>query len=94
MLDDKTVLRLNPDVRFRAIFGEGVILRQAAAEIVVVNEMGARIFEEIDGVRSAEDIVNRLDGEYAVPLAELKVDVLDYLDQLAASGVIVQSDEY
>lgn len=83
-------LQLSADVRFRTVGGEGVIVRQSAAEVLVVNEVGAAILEQIDGANSALDIVERLAPTCDVERAQLTADVLAYLDELYASGVIVE----
>ena len=37
----RSVLRRRPDVRFRVIDGEAVVVRQSAAEVLVLNEVVA-----------------------------------------------------
>ena len=36
-IDRASVVELSPDARFRAVCGDGVVLNQALAEVLVVN---------------------------------------------------------
>ena len=55
-----TVLQRRSDVRYRRIEGEAVVLRQAAAEVLVLNEVGAAVLDLADGERSVGDWIEAL----------------------------------
>ena len=59
------VLRRRPDVRYRRIEGEAVVLRQSTSEVLVLNEVGASVLDLADGERSVGDWIETLAGEYA-----------------------------
>ena len=82
------VLRRRSDVRFRIVLDEGVIVRQESAEVLVVNEVGARALALIDGRRTAGEIADTLEREFAVEPARLRDDLASYLDEIAAAGIV------
>ena len=88
MSEHRQHFRTRPDVRFRAIGGEGVIVRQDAGQAVVVNAVGSRILELLRDGLSAAEVIARLREEYDVGGAELEQEVMLYLDELQAAGVI------
>lgn len=87
-INTSTVLRRVDDVRFRAVDDETVVIRQEAAEALVLNEVAGRLLELIDGQNTVGTLVERLLEEYEVPIAELVADVQEYLEELLATGVV------
>lgn len=85
--------RLRSDVRFRRIGDEGVVLRQADAEVMVVNDLGVGVLEQIDGQRTVGAILDTLGSQYDVGRAQLEADVLGYLGELADRGAILLPDD-
>jgi len=77
-----------PDVRFRAVGGEGVVVRQDAAEVMVLNGVAVRVLELLDGVRSVTVLLDDLEREYEVERADLEREVTAYLGELLDAGVI------
>jgi len=81
-------LRLAPDVRFRVVVEEGVVLRQRSAEVLVVNEVGARVLALIDPSRTVAQVLLQLEEEFDVERTVLEADVAAFLAELVASGVV------
>jgi pyrroloquinoline quinone biosynthesis protein D len=88
-ISTSTVLRRARDVRFRAVDDETVVIRQEAAEALVLNELAGRILDLIDGQRTVGAVVDRLLDEYDVEENDLAADVQEYLEELLATGVVV-----
>ena len=82
-----SILNKRPDVRHRVIGGEGVVFLQDSAEVVVVNEIGARILQLIDGERSVAQMLDTLIVEYDIGRAQLEADVLAFAQQLVDAGI-------
>ena len=82
------VPRLRPDVRFRLVGGQAVVIVQEAGEALVLNEVGSRILELVDGERRVEEIVAVMRDEFEADPDELAADVAGYLSELAAAGVL------
>ena len=82
------LLRRRGDVRYRLIDGEAVVLRQEAAETLVLNEVGARILDLLDGQTPVTAVVDRLEEEYEAERTELESDCLEFVDDLVHRGVL------
>lgn len=87
-LDPSTVLKRRPDVRYRRVEGEAVVLRQSAAEVLVLNGVGADVLDLADGVRPVGEWVDALDGEYEVDRETLARDLLEFAAELEEAGVL------
>jgi pyrroloquinoline quinone biosynthesis protein D len=87
VIDDR-VLRLRREVRFRNVGGEGVVLRQEAREVLVVNGVGARVLELLDGRRSVAEVAAVLREERDAPPEAIERDVEAFVDELLAAGVV------
>lgn len=88
MVDSTTVFELKPDVRHRLVSDEGVVLRQEAGEVMVVNEVGARVLELVDAHTDALSMIDVLLEEFEIDRLTLERDVAHYLDELLSHGVI------
>jgi hypothetical protein len=83
-----TVLRPAPDVRFRIVDGEAVVIRQKSAEVLVMSEVAARILALADGSRPIGAWVEALAAEYEVDRGTLERDVLCFVAELAGEGIL------
>jgi hypothetical protein len=83
-----TVLRRRSDVRYRRIEGEAVVLRQSAAEVLVLNEVGASVLDLADGERSVGEWIAALEAEYEGDSGILAREVLEFAAELAAAGLL------
>lgn len=88
MLND--VLERARDVRYRLLDDEGVVIRQEAAEALVVNELGARWIDLVDGQRTVAEILTTLQAEYEVDPSQIEADSLEYLARLLDLGLLVK----
>jgi len=87
-MNEDTVLKPAPDVRFRIVDGEAVVVRQRSSEVLVMSEVAARILTLADGVRPIGAWVETLAAEYEVDRATLEQDVLRFAAELAAEGIL------
>ena len=90
MIDLRSVLRPRADVRYRVIEGEAVVVRQDAAELVVLNETGARVLQLMDGVRSVAAIVDTMVEEFAAERPDIERDVMAFIGELTELGATEQ----
>jgi hypothetical protein len=88
MIPGDAVFRRKDDVRFRIIAPEAIVVRQSEPEVLVLNEVGARILERLDSGQSVATLVAGLAQEYEVDPKRLETDVTTFLEDLAAGGVI------
>jgi hypothetical protein len=83
-----SVLRRRADVRFRVIDEEGVVVRQAAGEVLVLNETATRILALADGIAPVAAWIDALLGELEVGRQELERDVLAFAAELVEQGLL------
>jgi hypothetical protein len=87
-LSPASVLRPARDLRHRRIDDEAVVVRQRAGEVLVMNEVAARLLDLADGRASIGAWIDALAGEYEVDRATLERDVLVFATELAAEGML------
>jgi hypothetical protein len=88
MLNSTTIARPHPEVASDVVDGEAVLLVPQRGTVVVLNEVGAAIWRQLDGVRTAGQIARLLAAEYDTTLAEAERDTLDFLADLVERGVV------
>ena len=76
------------DVRFRVIDREAVVLRQNAAQALVLNEVGARILQLLDGKASLAEVISRLSEEFEADPIEIAADCYEFVEDLTEHGVV------
>ena len=79
-----------PDVRYRRVGNEAVVVRQEAGEVVVLNEVATRILELVDQGRSTGEMIETLVGEFDVERDRLAADLKAFLAELQAGGLIAE----
>lgn len=82
----------HPQVAARVVEAQGVIIYSDSGDVNVLNEVGTRIWELIDGKRSPDEIVAALVDEYAVTREVAAQDVDEFLQALAKRAAIVFAD--
>ena len=90
-MNEDTVLRPAPDVRFRIVDREAVVVRQRSAEVLVMSEVAARILALADGVRPIGAWVEALAAEFEVDRGTLEGDVLRFAADLAGEGILEEA---
>jgi hypothetical protein len=79
----------SPDVVFRDLDGEAVILDLASGTYFGLNDVGTRVWQLVAEGRSAAQIVDRVAAEYDADRATIERDVARLLDALSARRLIV-----
>ena len=83
--------RLDPHARFRVLDGEGIFVLQEAGEVLVVNEVGAFIVEQLHAERSLDDVIEAVTQHYAVDTATARADAEQLLHALLEAGAITRT---
>ena len=86
------------DFATRSILGETIIVPIKGGvgdlnSIYVLNELGTRIWERIDGKSSINRIIGEICKGYDVGPEEAEKDAMEFLDSLEASGLIHRRKE-
>lgn len=79
-------------VAARVVDGSAVIVLADSGTVQVLDEVGTRIWELIDGSRSVAQIAKQIEEEYEVDLEEAERDVEELLQRLLAAQAITFSD--
>jgi len=80
----------NPDVAWRCIEGQAVLVHNRLGEILVLNDTGTFIWEHLD--LDAASLARNMAEAYEVPEDEARKDVLEFLGVLRSSGAIVDAE--
>lgn len=83
--------RLDPHARFRVLDDEGIFVLQEAGEVLVVNEVGAFIVEQLRKERGLDEVISAVTERYEVDAERAKADAGKLLDALLEAGAIVQT---
>jgi Coenzyme PQQ synthesis protein D (PqqD) len=82
-----SVVTINPDITFRELDGEIVILNLETGVYFGLDEVGARTWRLIEDHGSLGTVLARLRAEYDAAPAVLERDLLELVDQLCAKGL-------
>ncbi len=84
---------LHPQVAARIIDGEAVIVLPESSQVNVLNQVGSRIWELIDGIRSVGEITEAIVAEYDVTAEQAEQDVDEFIQELVGNKMLVLADE-
>lgn len=80
----------NPDVSWRSIEGQAVLIHNRLGEIQVLNELGTYIWENLDSEPAA--LARNIAERYEVSQDEAERDLLEFVETLRASGALANDD--
>jgi hypothetical protein len=75
-------------IRYRIIDDEAVVVRQREGDVVVLNEVAARVLQLAGEALSPEEIGDRIVKEYEADESQIRADVDGFLDELIELGVL------
>jgi hypothetical protein len=78
----------SPDVVAQVVRGEAILVLAEQNKVKVLNELGTRIWEMVDGQQSIRQIAARLCEEYEVDLSQAEQDTLEFLAELDGRGLL------
>lgn len=90
-MSNPTHPKRNPDVSWRSIEGQAVLIHNKLGEIQVLNELGTYIWENLDWEPGllARNIAER----YEVSQDEAERDILEFIETLRTSGALADDDQ-
>ena len=77
-----------PDIRYRVIDDEAVVVRQREGDVLVLNQVAARVLQLVGEGLSPDEIGDRVTGEYEAPEAVIREDVEKFLAELEDLNVL------
>ncbi len=93
MPDLNLVFRRKDDIRYRVVGDEAIVVRQNAAEVLALNDVGARVLELIDADKTLAQVIATMSGEYDVRPDELANDVQRFVAAIRDAGIVVDVSE-
>jgi hypothetical protein len=88
MISLKNIPVHNPAVVGRIVSDEAVIVLPKMGQVKVFNEVGARIWSLIDGVRTVGEIITIINKEFSVNEEDAENDTREFLTQLVEREII------
>lgn len=79
-------------VPWRVLEGEALVVDPKRGYLYPLNPVGARIWELCDGLHTVHGIVDLLVEEFDADVATIRQDAGEFLDGLAAAGLITAHD--
>jgi hypothetical protein len=91
MTDNSAVLSKSPDVVSRKIDEESILvpIRQTGSDvqcIYTLDGVASRIWDLIDGERTASEIADLIVSEYDVTIEQARIDIGEFVDGLVETG--------
>jgi len=83
------LLKKNPDIKWKEVDGEIVLLNFKTGGCFGLQAVGASFWEMVDGNRSLEDIVTALLDEYDVEETSLTQDIRELLAEMREKELIL-----
>ncbi len=79
------------DVRYRLVGTEAVVVQQRQAEVMVLNEVGARILDLLAAKPTVTGLLDTLATEFDIDRKQLERDVCAFLEELSEAGIIEET---
>jgi hypothetical protein len=87
------VLRPSPDVVFRELDAESVVLDLSSGRYFGLNAVGTRVWQLIGEGQAVDRLIKTVAGEYDADETTIARDVLALLEDLKTRGLIVEPPE-
>ena len=81
-------LKKNPDIIWKNIRGESVLLNPMTGKYYGLNKVGCSFWEKIDGARTLSDITTLMLEEFNVTRETLLKDLEDLMKKLIENNII------
>jgi hypothetical protein len=87
------ILKHKEDVIAQPVAGEVVLFDLASGNYYSLNELGARIWELLDGKRALMDVADQLTSEYDAPAEEIARDLRALVEDMLRNGLLVEVEK-
>lgn len=86
LLEDKFIR--NNDIAWRVIDGEALIVSPKDSLIYPLNDVGARIWELLDGKRTVSDVASIICEEFEGDGKVIQNDIMSFIEDLLKAGLV------
>jgi hypothetical protein len=84
---------LHAQVATRIVDGEALIVLADSGQVNVLNRVGTRMWELIDGTRSVQQIADAVCAEFEVTEDQAQRDIEEFVQELIGINAIVLQDQ-
>lgn len=86
-------MKIKEDFILKTVAGNNIVIstgshRKEFHGIMTFNDVGAEVFNLLDGTRSVEEIISKISEEYDAPYETVKADVTRLIDKMKNHGLI------
>ena len=81
-LEPASSFRRQPSLKWEIIEGRVALLDELEGELIRFNELGSRIWQELDGKRTLDQIILLLSTEFDVAMERLRRDAIRFVERL------------
>lgn len=81
-------IALVPRLRYRAVGDEGVLIHLDSGRVIVVNEVGLYIIQQLKEPMTRQSLIDAIVNEFNVVAAEAEQDLEHYLQELEAEHLL------
>ena len=92
MLEITSIPVRNPDIIGKLAEDEAVLVMPQKGQVKVINEVGAVIWELIDGKRNIGQIVEEVISQFDVDPVSAETDTLNFISELKIREIVSLSD--
>jgi len=87
--------RRHPEAAFRPMGDEGgLVVMPTQREVVVLNEVGIKVYSLLDGGHSEAQIAEAVVTEFEVTPERAEADVRSFLEELEKKGMLAGRDDH
>ncbi len=90
-IDKNTIPHPNPDIIGRVVDNEAVLVMPQQGKVKVLNEVGAAIWELVDGQRSIHQIAEEICTQFEIDQATAEADTLKFIADLVEREMVTLS---
>ena len=82
----------SPKTAFRVMDGEAVVVIPEDNEVKILNEVGSRVWELIDGNRDITKITSLICNEFDISHETAREDIMKFIDELYHKKMVILLD--
>ncbi len=82
-------ISLTDQVRFRAVGEDGVLVHLESGRVIVVNEVGLHIVQQLNESRTRAELTSSIVSEFEVSIEQAETDLDAFLAELDQEKILV-----
>lgn len=83
-----TLLRISSRIRYRNVGGEGVVVHLDSGRVIVVNDLGLFVLQQLATPVSRQALVDAIVRDFDVSNEEAEADLSHYLQELGEENLL------